>query len=205
MKTTSVIRFAALAAVLLASANVDAWKTNSVELKERPSAKNALNIVMCLVNLVLTGNISVISILSCVKPIGLPIVPYGLNNYIHFLIENDESISETGYVMNAELTWGKWQQDGDDIATVNRLEFNNKQRAEFSAVGREYSPSGTQGFFEIFEKDKPIAKVTFDVPFVGNNRFKIKQLDEGYLCEHQGFSAGGSLTIEIVCNKIHDQ
>ncbi|CAD0197431.1 unnamed protein product [Chrysodeixis includens] len=204
MKTTYVVRLAALAAVLLASGKVDAGNAHYVERFERFSPEQSIGIIMCLANLVFTNNISVLSIMTCVSGLSQP-QPFSLGegNYINFKIENGESVSETGMIMNAELTWGKWQQDGNDIDTVNRIEFDSKdKRAEFSAVGRENSPSGAEGFFEIFENDTPIAKVIFDVPFMGDNQLKIKQLDKGFLCDDSGFDSDGSLTIEIVCHKL---
>ncbi|CAD0197430.1 unnamed protein product [Chrysodeixis includens] len=204
MKTTYVVRLAALAAVLLASGKVDAGNAHYVERFERFSPEQSIGIIMCLANLVFTNNISVLSIMACVSGLSEPQpFAWGEGNYINFKIVNGESVSESGMIMNAELTWGKWQKDGKDIDTVNRTEFDSKgKRAEFSAVGRTGVPSGAEGFFEIFEDDKVIAKVIFDVPFMGDNKLKIKQLDKGFLCDDSGFDAGGSLTIEIVCHKL---
>ncbi|XP_026737517.1 uncharacterized protein LOC113500821 [Trichoplusia ni] len=199
MKTTSVIRFAALAAVLLASANVDAWKIDDFDLKERPSPKNALNIVMCLVNLVLTGNISMTSILSCItsRSRAITYAKGDWNYYVDLVVQNGEFLSEKGTIAGSHMKYGKWQKDGADVPNVDNIEFN-KQPAKFRAVGQEGNINGVAGYFEIHEEGAPIAKVLFESPLDGDARVIIRQLNTDYLCTDSWYY-NPYFTIDVSC------
>ncbi|CAH2062178.1 unnamed protein product, partial [Iphiclides podalirius] len=61
---------------------------------------------------------------------------------------------------NAALSWGKWQQDGQDVTTVNNIEFNNVQEANFRASGRDNSPSGAEEQFEIHTEFESLSEDT---------------------------------------------
>ncbi|CAH0605775.1 unnamed protein product [Chrysodeixis includens] len=208
MKTAPVIRLAALAAVLFVSASVAGEDPRYNRFRwDDQAALSKDDVILCIMDAVSSGDLSMISVLKCIKTFQDPNdpIPDGLNNYIHFKVQNGDSISETGTIMNADLTWGKWQQDDKDVDSVNNIEFDTKKRAQFTAIGRDMSPSGAEGSFEIYENGKPIADVDFSVPFMGVNRLKIHALDSRYLCEDAGFNVGGSLTVEIVCHKLADK
>lgn len=204
MKTTSLIQFTVLAAVVLASANVSASDAcYGQPLRGGGSSRgSAIEIILCLINLVTTGNVTPSEVLKCMARNQMHMMPPGEQNFAHFSVRNGESVSETGTIMNAELTWGKWQVHGTDVDTVNNMEFDSSKPATFTAIGRSFAASGTEGFFEIHESGKNIAVVQFDVPFVGANKLHIKQVDKSYLCDDKGFSGSGSPTIEITCHKI---
>ncbi|CAH2062170.1 unnamed protein product, partial [Iphiclides podalirius] len=126
------------------------------------------------------------------------------DNYANFILKNGNSVSEVGTVKNAKLTWGKWQHDGDDLATVNNVRFNTVTAATFRASGRENSPSGAEGSFEIYEGARKVAVVVFDIPFWGTNQVEIRELDDEFVCKQRGFTPTGSPTIIIKCHKISD-
>ncbi|CAH2062177.1 unnamed protein product, partial [Iphiclides podalirius] len=205
MKTTSIIRFAALSVVLLASVKVSCQQPSKSQLQEvsaklGPDVTN--KIILCLMNLVMSQDITVKSVLKCVASSGVRPIPYGAGNFANFIVKNGKSIKEDGVIQNAALSWGKWQQDGQDVTTVNNIEFNNVQEANFRASGRDNSPSGAEGQFEIHVGGKNVAVVEFDIPFWGENHFKIRHVDDQFLCNQSGFTSDGSPTINIKCHKL---
>ncbi|CAH2062182.1 unnamed protein product, partial [Iphiclides podalirius] len=203
---TSVIRFAALSVVLLVSTVScqqppnDSKSQQIVPPQLSPEAKN--KIILCIMNLVLKQEISVKSVLNCVTSRGAQPIPYGAGNFANFIVKNGKSVKEEGVIQNAALSWGKWQQDGQDVTTVNNLPFNNEQAAVYQASGRDNSPSGAEGQFEIHVGGKNIAVVEFNIPFWGKNEFKIREVDDQYVCNQSGFTSDGSPTINIKCHMV---
>ncbi|CAH2062171.1 unnamed protein product, partial [Iphiclides podalirius] len=123
-------------------------------------------------------------------------------NYANFIVKNGNSIREDGLIKNAELSWGKWQRDGEDLATINKIRFNTVRSANFRALGRDNSPTGVEGTFEIYEGAKKIAIVVFNIPFWGANELEIREMDDEFVCKQRGFTPKGSPTIVIKCHKI---
>ncbi|CAH2062176.1 unnamed protein product, partial [Iphiclides podalirius] len=139
--------------------------------------------------------------LNCVTSSFLPIrKPKG--HYANFIVKYGNSVSEDGLIMNAALSWGKWQQDEEDVTTVNHIVFNRAQAAKFKASGRDGSPSGAEGTFEIHVGGKKIAVVEFNIPYWGDNELSIRKFDERFVCNQSGFTTDRSPTININCFKI---
>lgn len=206
METVPIIRFAALAAALLASANFVAGDASRYHrLKWDPQATLGNNdVILCVLDVVASGEISVNAIMKCIKTFQIlsDPIPDDSNKFVNFKIKNSENIPETGMVNNADLIWGKWQLNGKDVETVDKLEFDSSKTAEFSATGDEFRPSVSEGFFNIHLNEKIIADVYFKVPFTGTNILVVSQRVKEYICNESGYSPAGSLTIEIVCHKL---
>ncbi|CAH2062175.1 unnamed protein product, partial [Iphiclides podalirius] len=122
--------------------------------------------------------------------------------FANFTVMNEKSVSDNGLIMNAVLSWGKWQQDEEDVTTINHIGFDSGRAANFTASGRDGSPTGAEGTFEIHEGGKKIAVVEFNIPFWGKNEFSIREVDGQYVCKQRGFTTDRSPTIIIKCRKI---
>ncbi|CAH2062174.1 unnamed protein product, partial [Iphiclides podalirius] len=128
--------------------------------------------------------------------------PLLVDRFANFIVANGKTVSEEGSIMNAALSWGKWQQGDEDVTTVNYIGFNTAKAASFRASGRDGSPSGAEGTFDIYEGGRRIALVEFSIPFWGGNEVKIHEFDDQFVCNQKGLTAKGSPTINIKCHRI---
>ncbi|CAH2062173.1 unnamed protein product, partial [Iphiclides podalirius] len=139
-------------------------------------------------------------LLNCVTSRGMH--PVRVDCFANFVVTNGKGVSEDGFIMNAALSWGKWQLAGRDVTTVNNIGFGSAKAASFRASGRDSSPSGAEGTFKINEGARKIAVVEFSIPFWGRNEIVIRNLDDQFLCKQRGFTSKGSPTINITCHKV---
>lgn len=59
---------------------------------------------------------------------------------------------------------------------------------EWGHSGRESSPSGTEGYFDIMLDGEKIGKVYWDCPWSGSNKIQKHDVKSGYSIEFDGFS-----------------
>lgn len=95
-------------------------------------------------------------------------------------------------VIDAVLDYGKWTDANDcsqESAGPNRFRITKNQPAKIRACGRANSPSGTEGSFILQSNINGVttrdAQVKFDVPYIGSDKFELKNLnpaDPSVLC-----------------------
>lgn len=82
--------------------------------------------------------------------------------------------------------------------------ITGKDQFEWGHCGRESSPSGTEGSFDVVldETGEKIAEIYWDCPYIGDNKLEKRYVNEGYLVALDGFSipsgALGKGTITVV-------
>lgn len=77
-----------------------------------------------------------------------------------------------------------------------------------AASGRAWSPSGTEGQFDIYHMGTKVCHVYFDCPFSHrHNSFSISDVNDGYVVQGTGASLDGGplgdISIRVV--KLNDQ
>ncbi|CAD0197432.1 unnamed protein product [Chrysodeixis includens] len=203
MKSTSAIRFAVVAAVLLASANVDASKTDRLGPFKRPSASAAIGMIMCLAKIAIIGDFSLGSVLSCLTGLSKPVAFLAAEETyrVEITVTNGEFLSENGLIMNSHLKFGTWEKDNAAVESVDNIAFN-KDYARFSAVDLTNNINGVAGYFEIHENGKAVAKVLFDAPRdAEEDRIIVRSLDKDYLCS-DNWHYDPHLIINVICYSV---
>ncbi|AJP09053.1 hypothetical protein F8203_gp087 [Heliothis virescens ascovirus 3f] len=163
------------------------------------------NFVVCIAKLAADGgDFDMGSIMKCVNAVA----PRYLYNSVQFKVLNGGSATNDGFIANAVLTWGKWQVNGADTVSVNGMKFSNSKSAIFKASGRENSPSGTEGSFDIIQNESELAAtVSFSVPYWGQDKVNVKNADgSNYVCTPTETTMlyGGPLSYDIICHKINN-
>lgn len=88
-------------------------------------------------------------------------------------------------IIEAELNYGKWvrKQFGSEIVKSPQGDvISQNQSILICSAGREASFTGSQGFLKIQEKTtKTIWKITWDRPFIGDDKYKWDEYDQSKL------------------------
>ncbi|AYD68205.1 aegerolysin [Heliothis virescens ascovirus 3h] len=86
------------------------------------------------------------------------------------------------------------------------MKFSESNKAVFKASGRDGSPSGTEGSFDIVQNGNELAAtVSFSVPYWGRDKVDVQNADgSNYVCTPRETTMlyGGPLYYDIVCHKI---
>jgi hypothetical protein len=132
------------------------------------------------------------------------------------------SISPKGFnllVQNAQLKYGKFYKDGDNgneisAVDIDKIEINDGSFDYVCACGRELSPSGTEGSFDLYDQGldknaKPIRIGTLNwncsFDYVANpNALSWTIFSDNYNTQvpAPGNSGGALGLVPISCNKI---
>ncbi|KAH7306567.1 hypothetical protein KP509_22G019900 [Ceratopteris richardii] len=120
--------------------------------------------------------------------------PYAYAQWIAF------ELSYTGEgslcVQNASLEWGKWYDYPDEdreIAAPNGQAIAPGSILYVAASGRENSPSGTEGTFEIWSSTLKIAHFHFDCPWSGSNKLEINRFSTQYVFDFSTAPSSGPI------------
>ncbi|GCB25344.1 Asp-hemolysin [Aspergillus awamori] len=93
--------------------------------------------------------------------------------------------SDTLSIQNASLSYGKWY-DGDMDHEISDTDVDAKTAApggsvDISACGREGSPTGTTGGFDVCDGSTKIARVHWDCPWGSpDNDFAVGDINKNY-------------------------
>jgi hypothetical protein len=110
---------------------------------------------------------------------------------------------------NADLAYGKFHQTGnkdEEISPddINEITINSGKSAVINSCGRENSPSGTEGRFDIFDGEVKVGEYYWDCPWgskTNNSTWTPDDLDN-YVTQVTGGSldsgALGNITIKCV-------
>ncbi|KNG84343.1 Asp-hemolysin [Aspergillus nomiae NRRL 13137] len=118
------------------------------------------------------------------------------------------TMSSTLSIRNASLSWGKWHEDGDQDNEISNSEVDNKtarsnESVKINSCGREGSPSGTMGGFEIYDGETKIGKIHWDCPWGGDNEFVVDERDEGYMVDVGSWSSQDAIgTVQVAVDKL---
>ncbi|KAH6556451.1 hypothetical protein KP509_1Z177800 [Ceratopteris richardii] len=102
------------------------------------------------------------------------------------------------YIRNASLPWGKWYDYPDkdrEVAAPNGQAIAPGSILYVAACGRENSPSGTEGTFEIWSSTSKVAHVYFDCPWSGSNKLEINRFSTQYLLDFNTAPSSGPIGI----------
>ncbi|KAI1113287.1 aegerolysin type hemolysin [Nemania sp. NC0429] len=111
----------------------------------------------------------------------------GYGEWIEITVQNSlrNGILE---IRNADTNWGKFHVPGDKGQTltnaeIDRIFINPGMIVKICACGREDTPSGVTGIFNIYDDENYICMVHWDCPFVGANTFgtRDENLQAGYV------------------------
>ncbi|KAH7306563.1 hypothetical protein KP509_22G019500 [Ceratopteris richardii] len=100
------------------------------------------------------------------------------------------------YIRNASLPWGKWYDYPDkdrEVAAPNGQAIAPGSILYVAAYGRENSPSGTEGTFEIWSSTSKVAHVYFDCPWSGINKLEINRFSTQYLLDFNTAPSSGPM------------
>ncbi|KAI6043215.1 hypothetical protein EDC04DRAFT_2600390 [Pisolithus marmoratus] len=77
----------------------------------------------------------------------------------------------------------------NETSSAQGLTIRSKGQHEFGHCGREASPTGTEGSFDIVldESEQKIAEVYWVCPFLGSNKIDVRAV-AGFDIMHKGFS-----------------
>jgi Aegerolysin len=116
-------------------------------------------------------------------------------------------------IKNATLAYGKFHQSGNkdaeiSIDEINKIQINTGESSVINSCGREDSPSGTEGRFDIFDLDKnvKIGEYYWDCPWGSKTNTSIwtPSLSEDYVTQVTGgnLDSGALGNVTIKCVKI---
>ncbi|KAH7306552.1 hypothetical protein KP509_22G018400 [Ceratopteris richardii] len=115
--------------------------------------------------------------------------PYAYGQWVAF---------QLSYIRNASLPWGKWYDYPDkdrEVAAPNGQAIAPGSILYVAACGRENSPSGTEGTFEIWSSTSKVAHVYFDCPWSGSNKLEINRFSTQYLLDFNTAPSSGPIGI----------
>ena len=115
---------------------------------------------------------------------------YDISEYLHYilLLFIDESLDDPY----------------NETVSAQGTKITSKEQFEWGHSGRENSPSGTEGIFEIHldGSGEKVAEIYWDCPWSGSNKIEKRFVKEGYLVSVDGFSipsgALGKGTISVL-------
>ncbi|KAK3490268.1 Aegerolysin-domain-containing protein [Neurospora hispaniola] len=113
------------------------------------------------------------------------------------------------FIRNAHLSSGKWFEypDAGEQLSHDQVEAKSASPNGGSMVvassGRAWTPTGTEGHFDIYHDDTKVCHVYWDCPWSRrSNSFEVSEVDDNYVVEATGASLNkgplGSITIEVV-------
>ncbi|KAF8057434.1 aegerolysin type hemolysin [Lyophyllum atratum] len=102
-------------------------------------------------------------------------------------------LSQAIVLANFSIQYGKFYDINDPYTETNSAQgtkITSKGDHEFGHCGRENSPTGTEGSFEVHLSDtgEKIAKIYWDCPYTGSNKLTKHDLKAGYDISFDGFS-----------------
>ncbi|EFJ25241.1 hypothetical protein SELMODRAFT_99959, partial [Selaginella moellendorffii] len=106
---------------------------------------------------------------------------------------------DTLVVRNSVLPWGKWYKypnkgiDGSSPGGVTIASGATSPTPPFAACGRENSPSGTEGTFDLYAKEIKVATIYFDCPYIGSNKLSVQYACNTCVVQLPSFSTSGPL------------
>lgn len=92
----------------------------------------------------------------------------------------------------------------NETASAQGTQIEGKAEFEWGHCGRQASPTGTEGSFEVYlaGTNERIAQIYWDCPFIGSNKIEKRYVKPGYLISTEGFSipsgALGKGTISVL-------
>ncbi|KAI0251465.1 aegerolysin type hemolysin [Lactifluus subvellereus] len=98
---------------------------------------------------------------------------------------------------NFSIQYGKFydiKNPYNETVSAQGTKIQSKDQHEWGHCGREASPTGTEGSFEVRleESNEKIAEIYWDCPFVGDNKLEKRYVQEGYDISFDGFSIPSS-------------
>jgi len=102
-------------------------------------------------------------------------------------------VSKAIILKNFEIAYGKFYDINDpfvETGSPQGTRIANDGEYEWGHSGRQSSPTGTEGSFEIYleEGDEKIGRVAWDCPYIGSNKLTKHDLKQGYDISFDGFS-----------------
>jgi len=102
-------------------------------------------------------------------------------------------LTRTIVLTNFTILYGKFYDIKDpynEISSAQGTKIANKGEAEWGHCGRENSPTGTEGTFEVLldSTGDKIGEVYWDCPYFGDNRVLARRVVPGYYISIDGFS-----------------
>ncbi|MCO5567375.1 hypothetical protein L7F22_021065 [Adiantum nelumboides] len=98
---------------------------------------------------------------------------------------------------NSALPWGKWYDYPNKDAEISGPDgttITYGQIAIAAACGRENSPSGTEGNFDLYaDGTTRIADIYFDCPWVGSNVLRVTSYSTLFLVNVPSISSSGAI------------
>ncbi|WP_251861449.1 aegerolysin family protein [Clostridium sp. Marseille-Q2269] len=100
-----------------------------------------------------------------------------------------KAVNEELTIQNATLSWGKFynpdnQNHEISPSKVNETKISKHEIAIIASSGRKDSPSGTQGSFDICDKNKKtLFTIYWDCPWGGLNSFSYIKHNEKFIME----------------------
>jgi hypothetical protein len=114
-------------------------------------------------------------------------------------------------IRNATLKYGKFHQTGNKDAEIsaddiNKITIKSNSKAVINSCGREHSPSGTEGSFEIFDGEVKVGEYYWDCPWGSKKNTSIftPSGSEDYVTQVTGgnLDSGALGNISIKCVKL---
>ncbi|KAI1074667.1 aegerolysin type hemolysin [Whalleya microplaca] len=136
--------------------------------------------------------------------------PKAYAQWVHMVIHNDMGSGDLS-VSNVKINWGKyysWPDKDAELATSGIAGQTIKPGGgtfEIASCGRENSPSGCEGSFELFDGDVRVCKVYFNCPWGSkHNDFDVSGTPDDYIVQAEGANMdGGAIgTVDIKVAKL---
>ncbi|KAK7018024.1 Ostreolysin A6 [Paramarasmius palmivorus] len=139
----------------------------------------------------------------------VPKDPRGYPQWVIIVIHN---VGNTGVrLKNLDVSWGKLHADGNKDKEVNKDAYEEQvigpdEKLQINACGRESSPSGTTGDFDLCdvdEDDRVIRHFYWDCPWGGSkNTWTVSGSNSQWMVEHSGANleggALGTITVDVL-------
>ncbi|WP_251861448.1 aegerolysin family protein [Clostridium sp. Marseille-Q2269] len=100
-----------------------------------------------------------------------------------------KAVNEELTIQNATLSWGKFynpdnQNHEISAEDVNKTKISKNEIAIIESSGRKDSPSGTEGRFDICDKNKnKLFTIYWDCPWSGSNKFSYTKFNDNFMIE----------------------
>ncbi|EFJ19845.1 hypothetical protein SELMODRAFT_418650 [Selaginella moellendorffii] len=120
----------------------------------------------------------------------------GYPQWVSFKITN---LGRDTLEVKNSLSYGKWYKypnkndDGSAPGGITIAAGATSPNPPFAACGRQGSPSGTTGGFDIYTKGFKVATIHFDCPYTGSNKLSVSDECKNCVVQLPSFSTSGAL------------
>ncbi|KAH7918291.1 Aegerolysin [Leucogyrophana mollusca] len=124
------------------------------------------------------------------------------------VLEITNSLKGSIKIQNANLSWGKFIQDGREVSPqeIDDIVIPAGSKRSVSSSGRSGSPSGTEGTIDLYDDTTEICTLYWNSPWGSpRNNFEVRDVNQGYIVTNGPWNPGpgplGNIAIKVATNE----